>query len=381
MLLFLFIVTIYGLANFYVLVKLLHILSLPFPFNIIPGFIVFTMTISPILITIYSHKGSEKLIRIYSYIGYMWLAGLVILFPTVVILDLYNLIIQYSYSTLHETVAFYMISPDNTFFIAFFVSLMVNGFGYFEAKRLCVEHLVFKTIKLSVGMSRIRIAHISDLHLGIIVRDKMLDRVIKKIDAEIPDILVSTGDLVDGNVRHINHLAERLNKIRAPMGKYAVMGNHEIYGGAKQTVKFIEEAGFTILRGKAETVNKAINIAGMDFTGGEARKSTHFPSEKPEWEILSELPNDLYTVLLKHRSDVEIKSLGLFDLQLSGHTHKGQIFPMNLATMFLFRYHNGFSQLTDGSAIYVSRGTGTAGPPIRFLSTPEITIIDIVNIA
>ena len=75
---------------------------------------------------------------------------------------------------------------------------------------------------------------------------------------------------------------------------------------------------------------------------------------------------------------MEETRLGLFDLQLSGHTHKGQIFPMNLATTFIFKHHSGLTKLKDGSAIYVSRGTGTAGPPIRFLSKPEVTIIDII---
>jgi predicted MPP superfamily phosphohydrolase len=94
--------------------------------------------------------------------------------------------------------------------------------------------------------------------------------------------------------------------------------------------------------------------------------------------VLAGLPAGLFILLLKHRSDVEEDSLGLFDLQLSGHTHKGQIFPMHLATMFLFKHHTGFIELSKGSAIYVSRGTGTAGPPVRFLSAPEVTIIDIV---
>ena len=94
--------------------------------------------------------------------------------------------------------------------------------------------------------------------------------------------------------------------------------------------------------------------------------------------MLSGLPDGLFTLLLKHRSDVEKDSIGRFDLQLSGHTHSGQIFPMHLAVMFLFQHHTGFTKLPEGSAIYVSRGAGTAGPPVRFLSTPEITIIDIV---
>jgi predicted MPP superfamily phosphohydrolase len=144
-------------------------------------------------------------------------------------------------------------------------------------------------------------------------------------------------------------------------------------------MQFLKDAGFTVLRGEGVTVDNIINIAGMDFTGGEAHRHSKELQQRPEDEVLSDLNRNLFTVLLKHRSDVNEKSLGLFDLQLSGHTHKGQIFPMNLATTFLFQHHSGFTELKNGTAIYVSRGTGTAGPPIRFLSAPEVTIIDIVS--
>jgi len=207
----------------------------------------------------------------------------------------------------------------------------------------------------------------------------LITQIIRKIEREHPDIIVSTGDLVDGVTRHIDHLAERLKTLDARHGKFAVMGNHEIYGGIKKTVKFIRDAGFTLLRGEGVTVNNAINIAGMDFSGGETAGYRSSSPGENEQEVLSKLPSHLFTLLLKHKSDVEENSLGFFDLQLSGHSHKGQIFPMNLATMFIFSYHTGFTELKKGSAIYTSRGTGTAGPPIRFLSTPEITIIDIMS--
>jgi predicted MPP superfamily phosphohydrolase len=167
--------------------------------------------------------------------------------------------------------------------------------------------------------------------------------------------------------------------MKARYGKYAVMGNHEVYGGVRQTTGFIEDAGFKLLRGNGVTINDTINIAGMDFSGGEAHGYSRQSGQKQEHQVLTGLREGLFTLSLKHRSDVREESLGLFDLQLSGHTHKGQIFPMNLATMFIFQHHTGFIKLAKGSAIYVSRGTGTAGPPIRFLSTPEITVIDIVN--
>jgi predicted MPP superfamily phosphohydrolase len=271
-----------------------------------------------------------------------------------------------------------MLSEESTFYISLLLSLAVIAYGYFEAKNIRVEKLIISTSKLPEGASRVRVAQISDLHLGVTVGEGILDKVINNINEEKPDIIVSTGDLVDGIIRHVNHLEERLKNIHAPLGKYAVIGNHELYGGINKTAQFIEDSGFKLLRGDGVTVDNTINIAGMDFLGGEAGRYIDDSSLKQEHDVLSNLTPGLFTLLLKHRSDVENESLGLFDLQLSGHTHKGQIFPMSLVTMLLFQYHTGFNRLENGSAIYTSRGTGTAGPPIRFLSTPEITIIDIV---
>ena len=379
MLIFLFVITTFSAANIYFYYKLSSLINLGMSVDILTGIVILFMALSPVLIPVYSHRGSEKSVIIFSYAGYMWLAFLVPVFYIGVIFDLYNFVLQYAGSITGHNAASLMLSSERAFFIPLFLSFAINAYGYFEAKNLRIERLTVKTAKLPEGVDKIKIAQISDLHLSIIVRDRALDKVIEKIRDEAPDIIVSTGDLVDGITRHIGYLTERLKSLEARLGKYAIMGNHEVYGGIKHTIRFIEDSGFTLLRGTGLTVKNTINIAGMDFNGREARRYNREHPQKPEWEILSNLPAGLFTLLLKHRTDVEKRSLGLFDLQLSGHTHKGQIFPMNLATMFMFQYHTGFTRLAKGSAIYVSRGTGTAGPPVRFLSVPEITIIDIVS--
>jgi len=379
MLIFLFVVIIYILANLYTFLTLSSIIDYGFFAEALSGLIILFMTLSPVIIPIYSNRGSEKAVRYFSYFGYMWLAFLVPFFPLTVLLDLYSYAVPHLANLLDREISSLLISNNTSFFIPLFISLAVNVYGYYEAQALRTERLTIRTSKLPDLRERIRMAQISDLHLGAIVRDKMLDKVIEIIEREKPDIIVSTGDLVDGIISHINHLAEKLKKVDAGLGKFAITGNHELYGGIRHTTQFLKDAGFTVLRGEGVTIDNSLNIAGMDFAGGEAHRHSKELQQRPEDEILSDLNRNLFTVLLKHRSDVKEKSLGLFDLQLSGHTHKGQIFPMNLATTFLFQHHSGFTKLKNDAAIYVSRGTGTAGPPIRFLSTPEVTIIDIVS--
>lgn len=377
MLIFLFIVTIFGLANLYVFLKLTYMLQLGLPSDLFLGIFILFLALSPVLIHIYSFRGNKKVLTVFAYVGYMWLAFLIPFFPSAVILEIYNYAVKYGGILFDKDASSMLLTTANVFLIPIGLSAAMNIFGYFEAKKLRIERLVVKTSKLPAGFEKIRIAQISDLHLGIIAGNKLLCDMAGIIEREKPDLLVSTGDLVDGVVHHIDHLSGKLEQLNAKLGKFAVLGNHEIYGGLKHTMKFISDSGFTLLRGQGMTIGNMINIAGVDFTGGEVRNIDRNSPTKKEWEVLSEMPRDIFTLLLKHRSDTEEKSLGLFDLQLSGHTHKGQIFPMGLATMFIFKYHSGFTSLPKGSAIYVSRGTGTSGPPIRLLSKPEVTIIEI----
>ena len=98
-----------------------------------------------------------------------------------------------------------------------------------------------------------------------------------------------------------------------------------------------------------------------------------------EKALLEGLPKNRFTLFLKHQPIVSKESLDLFDLQLSGHTHKGQIFPFSLMTKLAYRARTGLSKLNKNTLLYISRGSGTWGPPIRFLSSPEVTIIDLVH--
>ena len=380
MLIFFFIAISYFSANIYFFYKVTSTFDFPTAVDVLTGTVIFIMTLLPVFIPIYSHKASERAMKIISYAGYIWLAFLIPFFPVALILDLYNMVTPWNSCLTEHGYTAFIVSRESSFFIPLSLSALILVYGFFEARNLRVERLVIHTSKLPPGVGNIRIAQISDLHLSVTVGEHMIDRIIKITEEEKPDIIVSTGDLMDGIIRHVNHLSGRLRKLNARYGKFAVTGNHEFYGGLRHTVKFIEDSGFTVLRDRGVTIENIINIAGMDFTGSETRGFDNDRPRNDEREVLSKLRPGLFTLLLKHRSDVKEESLGLFDLQLSGHSHKGQIFPVNLATMFMFQYHTGFTKLPKGSAIHTSRGTGTAGPPIRFLSTPEITIIDILTV-
>jgi predicted MPP superfamily phosphohydrolase len=208
------------------------------------------------------------------------------------------------------------------------------------------------------------------------VKNERLDGILASVKAESPDLLVSTGDLVDAQLDSLEGLAEMLREINPQYGKFAITGNHEFYAGLGESLHFIKLAGFRLLRGEGITVDGIINIAGVDDQAGR-RYGTY--RENSEKYLLSKLPRSRFTLLLKHRPVIDSEAEGLFDLQLSGHTHKGQIYPFRLLTKLYYPNLSGLIKLNHNSLLYVSRGSGTWGPPIRFLSPPEVTVIDIVN--
>jgi predicted MPP superfamily phosphohydrolase len=225
-------------------------------------------------------------------------------------------------------------------------------------------------------MERFRICQISDVHLGLIVREERLASVLDVVKRENPDLFVSTGDLVDGQIDRISPLAGPLRDIRPACGKFAVTGNHEFFAGLDKSLAFTRDAGFDVLRGEAREIGGFLLVAGVDDPSG--RGFGLRGGENGEGELLASLPRERFTLLLKHRPTVEETTRGLFDLQLSGHTHRGQIFPFNFIVHLYFPMGSGLHELGN-SHLYVSRGSGTWGPPVRFLSPPEVTVIDLVR--
>jgi len=165
-----------------------------------------------------------------------------------------------------------------------------------------------------------------------------------------------------------------LRDVRPRYGKFAITGNHELYAGLEPSRGFMRSAGFKILQGEEFTIPGLITIAGVDdpvikrFSGAAVDE---------EQRLLAGFPKDTYTLLLKHRPALQEASIGRFDLQLSGHVHKGQLFPFNLLTYLFYPVKAGINHYPQNTLLYVSRGTGTWGPPIRFLAPPEVTIIEL----
>jgi predicted MPP superfamily phosphohydrolase len=334
------------------------------------------MVLAPFIVRLSERAGLEFFARLMSYIGYIWMGILFLFVSASLVIDIYHFLIYVGSLVLRRDFALFIPSAKISFFIPFLLSIIIGIYGYFEAKDVRTEKIVINTSKIPEDVGRLRIVQISDVHIGLIVREDRLKRILAEVRKADPDILVSTGDLVDGQIDSLEKLADLFQQITPRYGKFAVLGNHEFYAGLGQALGFTEKAGFTVLRGDWLTVKGLITIAGVEDPQGKAYGLLGGLSEK---ELLSGIPHERFTLLLKHRPLVDKSSVGLFDLQLSGHVHKGQIFPFSIITGLYYPTQAGFANLTGNSKLYVSRGAGTWGPPIRFLSPPEITVIDLIH--
>jgi len=368
-------ITLYSSLHFYAFMKAKKALLLGPGSSIVLVLFMAVMVFSPIIVRVSENLGFEGFAKTMAFIGYSWMGVLFLFVCVSLFLDAIGLAGHLVRIALKKDFSALVLSPRHAFLAALGVAVLAGTYGYFEALRIRTDHVTIATSKLKAEDGPLRIALISDVHLGVMVRESRLERILAKVRDASPHVLVSTGDLVDGQTDNLAGELEMFRDIRPRYGKFAVMGNHEFYAGDDLSMDFMIRSGFIVLRDEGRTIGERFNIAGVDDPAGRGYSLRGRSDEKA---ILSELPGEKFTVLLKHRPLVQPEAFGLFDLQLSGHVHKGQIFPFTLVVRLFFPLISGLYEFPEGSLLYVNRGSGTWGPPMRVLAPPEVTVIDIV---
>lgn len=368
--------TLYGLINFYFFIKLKLALNLKWQIQLPISFFLLIMVFAPLLIRILEKQGYESLAINLSWLGYTWMAFVVLFLFFGIITDVlrFSFFLISKIALLDLSSIFNKIPKISYFIVPLLISVILVIYGYFEAINIKTERIIIETDKIRKNT---RIVQISDVHVGLIWREKRVKKIVEIISEAKPDIVVSTGDLVDAQIDRLNHLADLFKEIKPPYGKFAITGNHEFYAGLTQALSFIEKSGFVVLRDSGLILKDLnINLIGLDDYEAERYG---FNLNIDNSNLLRGFGQTGYTILLKHRPFVDREFIDYFDLQLSGHTHKGQLFPFSLLTGLYYNKRDaGLIELKKGKYLYVSRGTGTWGPPIRIFAPPEITIIDII---
>ncbi|MFD4634283.1 metallophosphoesterase [Streptomyces sp. NPDC058284] len=234
-----------------------------------------------------------------------------------------------------------------------------------------VKRVTVPLAKLPRAAHGFRIAVVSDIHLGPILGRDFTRRVVDTVNATQPDLIAVVGDLVDGSVEHLAPAAAPLAGLRARHGAYFVTGNHEYFSGAEQWVDHVRELGLHPLR-NARTELPGFDLAGVDDVAGQSE------GKGPDFaKALGDRDRSRASVLLAHQPVVihDAVEHGV-DLQLSGHTHGGQLWPGNLVADLANPTLAGLERYGD-TQLYVTRGAGAWGPPVRVGAPSDITVVEL----
>ena len=254
-------------------------------------------------------------------------------------------------------------------FFAVLITILVTLYAIAEAYFVREKHVIIKTNKITVP--KIRIAYITDSHIGGLATHWHFERAMKIVNEARPDVFISLGDTIDGDMNY----REREKKLlkfaakNAKLGAYAVNGNHEHYLILDEDVeKIIRDCGFNLL------INERIELKDTNIT------LIGFDDTKNGWLKIFLKPEDKnrFVLVLKHRPSLPFDAKDNFDLQISGHTHGGQFWPLGFFKSLAAGAPQGLSR-KNGGFLYISNGTGFNGAMMRIFTPPEVTIIDLIK--
>lgn len=245
-------------------------------------------------------------------------------------------------------------------------------YGYYQFRHPQIIEQKISIEKKAGDYERLKVVGVSDLHLGVAIDRERLEQYVRLINGQHPDLILIAGDLIDNNALPLEkeRMWETLNELQAPLGAYLCLGNHEYLSGIKSSMNFLHKTNLHLLIDSAVVINNSIQIIGRDD-----RQGNH--NRKPLEELVKNMNPDLPALLLDHEPYLlnEAKENGI-DLQLSGHTHHGQMFPGNLVADCIFELPYGYKQ-KGKTHYYVSSGLGLWGPPFRIGTHSEIVVFDI----
>lgn len=257
---------------------------------------------------------------------------------------------------------------------------VLTAYGVYQARRKPgVVELNIPIAHLPESFEGFRIVQITDIHAGLTVKRDWIETIARQVEELKPDLLAFTGDLADGSVPHLRDEVAPLADLRAPYGKFFVTGNHEYYSGAEPWVEEVDRMGYRVLLNEHDLISKngsSILLAGVtDYSGG-----TFLPHHRSDpVKAVEGAPAGTVKILMAHQPRTVFAAAPLgFDFILTGHTHGGQFFPWNLVATIGQPYIKGLHN-RDGAWVYVSKGTGYWGPPVRLGARSEITVFTLTR--
>ncbi len=368
--------TIHFLVNFYIFIRgwqSLSLLPAVRPYYLALFILLF---LSYILARVLERYIGFSIANIFNWIGSFWFAAMLYFFLFILIFDIFRLFDHW----FHFFPVIFSANYAKTKFITMLctsgVVILLITYGFVNASVVRIANLNIPINKEAGHLKNLHVVMLSDIHLGTIIGPKKLKKIVIKINDLTPDIVLLAGDVVDENIRHVirQNLGIQLENIRSKYGVYAVTGNHEFIGGVEPAVTYLEKHNVKFLRDTAVLVDSAFWLVGrndkdMSRFNGKPRKPVDI--------LMADVDKKYPVILLDHQPFfLEISAKNGVDVQFSGHTHNGQMFPLNLITRAIYDPDWGYRKIGN-SHFYVSCGVGTWGPPVRFGNYPEIVSAEI----
>jgi len=317
-------------------------------------------------------------VKVVAYAGFYWTAFLIYTVFSLAGTELFQLANLISGQTLFRLLPAWLGNYHQlALWLAVGVSLFLLGLGTWLARQPRITGYLLKTDKPMARTRPLRIALLSDIHYGSLVSTANLDKMCRRVHAQHPDLILLAGDLIDNSldmIRQTDFIAH-MSRLQAPLGVFAVLGNHELINADEQeTLNFYRAAGIRVL------LDETVDIDGQLILAGRRERSTEYSGPLDQLspdDLLAKIDRQKPVIVLQHQpADLyDIAATGA-DLALAGHTHGGQLFPLNILNRRHFDQTAPFRRI-DGMMSIISDGYGTWGPPIRVGSRSEIVLIDL----
>lgn len=332
-----------------------------------------TLAITFIIAKVLESRHSTVFSDVLNIIGGFWMAFLVYGFFFFILSDLISLLLRIPGIINTTNIADFR---KWSFVTVVSVSIVLIAGGFINAIIPKVREYNITIPKVTDGIQRLRVAAVSDIHLGSIIRKRSMNKLSEILEQQKPDVIFLLGDIIDGEMGPVLR-GDLLQYLKVPVtndGLYAITGNHEFIGGAKKTIPYIESKGIRVLKDELVLLPGGIQVAGR--TDRDSKR--FYSKERKPLEELLETTDRRYPVIVLDHQPVNIDEAvrNNVDLQLSGHTHNGQFWPLNYFTRAIYEVSYGYKKIGN-TQIIVSSGFGIWGPRIRSASRSEILVINI----
>jgi uncharacterized protein len=368
------VLTIYALVNFYIFIRGWQALPQGSVIRKIYLYLFLFTSLSFIAGRILEKYYYSVFSDILVWVGSFWFAAILYFLFLVIFYDVLRTI--NSSTPLYPAFATFNYERTKQIVFLFSVLLVVGilAHGYRNAKNPVIRKMEFKINKNCGELKELNLVMISDLHLGTIIDNSRLENIISNINSLNADIILLAGDIVDEDLGPVirNNLGETLKSLKSKYGTYGITGNHEYIGGVEEACDYLNAHNITMLRDTALKIDNAFYVLGREDKdiktfSGKKRKSLD--------EIVKQVDKNSPLILMNHQpTELDESVKNEIDLQLSGHTHDGQLFPLNYITKLIFELSSGYMKKGQ-THFYVSTGVGTWGPPVRIGNSPEIVNI------